>query len=64
MALPISVPAGYGAYVREGPAVVENGRIVIRDVPKRLKGPIDIVVVSYDLARKEPSVLTVYRLVR
>lgn len=32
--------------------------------PKRLKGPIDIAVVSYDLARKEPSVLTVYRLVR
>ena len=63
-AFPKTVPAGYGAYVREGPAVVENGRIVIRDVPKRLKGPIDIAVVSYDLARKEPSVLTVYRLVR
>ena len=55
---------GYGSYVREGPAVIENGRIVLKDVPKRLKGPIDIAVVSYDLARKEPSVLTVYRLVR
>ncbi|MGN0876868.1 MAG: alpha/beta fold hydrolase [Kiritimatiellia bacterium] len=61
---PKTVPAGHGAYVREGPAVIENGRIVLKDVPKRLKGPIDIAVVSYDLARKEPSVLTVYRLVR
>lgn len=60
---PRVIPSGHGAYVREGPAVVEDGRIVLKDVPKRLKSPIDITVVAYDLARREAPVKTVYRLI-
>lgn len=59
---PRLLAAGRGAYVREGPAVVEQGRIVLKDVPLRRKGPISIVVVTYDLARKETPVLTTYQL--
>ena len=59
---PRVIPSGHGAYVREGPAVVEKGRIILKDVPRRRKGPMSIVVITYDLARKETPVQTIYRL--
>lgn len=57
-----TIPNGYGAYVREGPAIVKDGRIVLKDVPRKYKSPLKIVVVTYDLARKEQPLLTTYLL--
>lgn len=57
-----AIPAGYGAYVREGPATIENGRMILRDIPKKCKSPLKIVLVTYDLARKEQPVVTTYEL--
>ena len=45
---PLRVPAGRLAYVREGPARVVGGKIVICDMPEHVKKPISVTVCFYD----------------
>ncbi len=44
----LRVPAGRLAYVREGPAKIVDGRIVICDMPEHARKPIPVVVCIYD----------------
>lgn len=53
-----AIPADHGAYVREGPAKVVDGKVVLADVPRFGKLP-PVVVIVYDLARQhDPRILT------
>ncbi|MGN0833071.1 MAG: hypothetical protein ACI4RD_05425 [Kiritimatiellia bacterium] len=58
-----AIPAGHGAYVREGPARIADGRVVLADVPQFGKLP-PVVLVTYDLARTQDPVVTTFVLTR
>ncbi len=46
-------------YVKEGPAEVENGRLVFRKIPPRAKLPVKVTVVAWQYGnRNEPKVQT------
>ena len=47
----LEIPDGFGAYVREGPAKVENGKVVLADVPSHQRP--NITVVQYKLDNTE-----------
>ena len=48
---PLKVPTGRLAYVREGPAKVVDGRIVICDMPEHASKPVSVTVCIYNESR-------------
>jgi hypothetical protein len=46
-------------YVAHGPATIENGKLLIHDIPRRARLPLEVKVVAYQFGRGlEPLVKT------